>query len=212
MRIAVFVLCILIPFLLPAQKKIQLTSPDGGITFTFYNENNHAAYSVAYKKQVIVNKSFLSLQFKDGSFMNDLKAGRPVYEDSSEVYDLITGKTSHVHDDYKEVSIPIQSTTNKNYTVQFVVRAFNDGLAFRYKFLSQTESRFELTDENTTFNLANNPTVKALLLPNYTTSHEGYYTTVALNDLKEDTLMDMPALFEFPDHIYMVITEAALLD
>ena len=30
-----------------------------------------------------------------------------------------------------------------------------------------------------------------------------YYTTTALNDLKEDTLMDMPALFEFSNHTYL---------
>jgi alpha-glucosidase len=212
MRSAAILLCILIPFFLSAQKKIQLTSPDGSIVFTFYNENSQVAYSVAYKKINVINKSFLSLQFKDGSFANDLKAGKAVYKDSSEDYDLVIGKTSHVHDSYKELSIPIHSATNKNYTIEFIVRMFNDGLAFRYKFESPTKTDFELTDENTTLSLANNPTIKALLLPNYTTSHEGYYTTVALNDLKEDTLMDMPAMFQFPDHIYMAITEAALLD
>ena len=54
--------------------------------------------------------------------------------------------------------------------------------------------------------------VKALLLPNYTSSHEGFYTTVPFNELREDTLMDMPALFEFRNHTYLAITEAALLD
>ncbi len=211
MRIAAFCLCILIPLLLPAQKRISLNSPDGNLVFTFYNENNQAAYAVFYKKQLIIDKSFLSLEFKDGSFANNLKAGEPVYHDSTEDYDLITGKTSHVHDAYKEMLIPLQSTDKR--IIQLAVRAFNDGIAFQYRFpYQQNKDSFELTDENTTFNLSNNPVVKALLFPNYTSSHEGYYTTVPLNDLKEDTLMDMPALFEFPGHIYMAVTEAALLD
>ena len=46
--------------------------------------------------------------------------------------------------------------------------------------------------------------------PNYTTSHEGEYTTVHWKDMKEDSLMDMPALFEFPGPVYLGITEAAL--
>jgi len=33
-----------------------------------------------------------------------------------------------------------------------------------------------------------------------------------LSNIKEDTLLDMPALFQFPNNIYMAITEAALLD
>jgi alpha-glucosidase len=213
MRIAVCCLCILIPVLTSAQKKVNLSSPDGNIVFTFYNDHGSAAYSVSYKKQLIVDKSFLSLLFKDGSFANNIKAGKPVYYDSTEDYDLITGKTSHVHDVYKEMLIPLQSTDDDKRTIQFAVKVFNDGIAFQYRFdAQQGKDHFELTDENTTFNLPNNPTVKALLLPNYTTSHEGYYTTLPLNDLKEDTLMDMPVLFQFSNHIYLAITEAALLD
>ena len=105
MRVAVFCLCILMPLLLTAQKKIYLFSPDGNLVFTFYNENGKIAYSVSYKKQLIVDKSFLSLSFKDGTFANNIKTGKPVYYDSTEDYDLIVGKTSHVHDAYKEMRV-----------------------------------------------------------------------------------------------------------
>jgi alpha-glucosidase len=211
MRIPTLCLCILMPLLLTAQKKIDLTSPDKNLVFSFYNDDGKIAYTVAYKKQVIINKSLLNLEFKDGSFDKNLKAGKPVFKDSVEDYNLFIGKTSHVHDVYKEVIIPIQSADKR--IIQIAVRAFNDGIAFQYRFNAfNNKNDFELTDENTTFNLANNPIVKALLLPNYTSSHEGYYTTTSFNNLKEDTLMDMPALFEFPNHTYMAITEAALLD
>jgi alpha-glucosidase len=135
-----------------------------------------------------------------------------VFKDSVEDYSLITGKTSHVHDAWKEMLIPLQSANSKRM-VQLAVRAFNDGVAFQYRFPAQSGvDTFQLSDENTTFHLNGDPVVKALLLPNYTSSHEGYYTTVAFNDFKEDTLIDMPALFEFPSHTYLAITEAALLD
>ncbi len=49
-------------------------------------------------------------------------------------------------------------------------------------------------------------------LPNFTSSHEGFYITTPLSKLFEDTLLDMPALFQFPNKIFMAITEAALLD
>jgi alpha-glucosidase len=165
------------------------------------------------KKRLVINKSFLSLAFKNGDFASDIKAGKPIYHDSTEDYELLIGKTSHVHDNYKELLIPLQSKVQSNIDIQLAVKAFNDGIAFQYRFSSKSNSQeFELTDENTTFNLANNPVVKALLLPNYTSSHEGFYTTSSLNDLKEDTLMDMPALFQFSNNTYMAITEAALLD
>ena len=69
-----------------------------------------------------------------------------------------------------------------------------------------------MLDENTAFNIAGDPMVHTLLLPNYTTSHEGEYTHLRWKDLKTDTLMAVPALFEYPDNVFMAITEAALLD
>lgn len=213
MRIAAFCLCILIPHFLFAQKRHELKSPDGNIVFTFYYEAGKIAYSVAYKKQTIINKSFLSLHFKDGDFDNKLSVGKPVYKDSVEDYTLVTGKASRVHDAYKEMWAPVSTRNGKERIIALTVRAFNDGIAFRYEFQHQQDGNiFELTQENTTFNLVNDPVAKLLLLPGYTTSHEGYYTTAPLSNLKEDTLMDMPALFEYPNHIYMAITEAALLD
>jgi alpha-glucosidase len=133
------ILClyILIPVCLPAQKKFNLSSPDGNIVFNFFNEDNKAAYTVSYKKQLIVDKSFLGLEFRDGSFTNDLKAGKPAFKDSVEDYNLTIGKTSHVHDAYKEMLIPLQSANNKRI-VQLAVRAFNDGIAFQYRFPAQS--------------------------------------------------------------------------
>jgi len=213
MRIVAFCLCILIPHLLFAQKRHELKSPDGNIVFTLYNEDGKIAYAVTYKKQPIINRSFLSLYFKDGDFDNKVSAGKPVYKDSVEDYTLIIGKAGHVHDAYRQMQIPVTSKNDNEKIIGLTIRTFNDGVAFRYEFQHrQKENSFELTAENTTFNLANDPVAKVLLLPGYTTSHEGYYTTTPLSNLREDTLMDMPALFEFPDHIYMAITEAVLLD
>jgi alpha-glucosidase len=97
--------------------------------------------------------------------------------------------------------------------VNLIVRAFNDGIAFRYRFLSSAKDTvLELTDENSSFRFTGDPLVRTLLLPNYTSSHEGYYTTAPLSGLQEDTLMDMPSLFELPGKIYVGITEANLLD
>src|ERR1700759_1849242 len=136
MKITACCLCILIPFLLSAQKKFKLHSPDGNIVFTFYNDNGKAAYAVTYKKQIVVDKSFLSLDFKDGLFANKIKASKADYFDSTEDYNLITGKTSHVHDSYKEMIIPLVCEDEKNITIQFAVKAFNDGVAFQYRFNS----------------------------------------------------------------------------
>src|SRR5204862_8329177 len=102
---------------------------------------------------------------------------------------------------------------NTTRQINFVVRAFNDGVAFRYEFPQQKNwERYTLTDELTTFNLAQDPKVLTLFRQNYINSHEGYYDSLKLSEVKAYTLMDLPTLFQYPGNIYLAITEANLRD
>jgi alpha-glucosidase len=197
---------------LSAQKNNELASPNGDIQFTFNLTNQKATYSIAYKKKWIVKESALGLSFANGTFNEHLKASKPIYREAEEVYELVVGKTKTVKERYNEIIIPLEQTINRIH-VNLIVRAFNDGIAFQYEFLSiPNHNTFELTEEATAFNLTENPRALAMYLPNFTTSHEGFYTKAALSEIKEGELMAVPTLFEFPNHIYLAITEAALLD
>jgi len=202
-------------FILPQTyaKPVSLSSPDKNIVFLIDVNNKKISYTLVYKGKLVIDRSPLSLQFENSSFENNLKVNRPVFKDGTEDYDLFVGKTKHVRDIYKEVTIPIQQTETPHLFINLVARAFNDGLAFRYEFPKQAGlDSLMLTDENTAFNFNGNPVVKTLFHPDYINSHEGLYRTLPLSEIKADTLMDMPALFEFPDNIHVAVTEAALLD
>jgi len=192
---------------------IRLTSPGGQIIFTF-RVNDTAVYNISYKnKPIITNGSISFSSLEMGEFKKNLKAAKPRFRKGEENYELIVGKSRFVHDPFREVVIPIEQTKPPYTKINLQVRAFDDGIAFRYEFLAQKNlTQFSLTDEHTNFKLAGDPDVLALLLPNYTTSHEGEYTHCLLTKLKADTLLDMPALFTFPGPTYVAITEAALLD
>ncbi len=196
-----------------AQKKINLTSPDGNLRFSFKLFNKTMMYSVAFKGKTIIDYSSLCLQFETDNFETNLTMNKPVYRDTSEDYELIVGKTKQVHTHYKEVKIPLEETVTPYRKINLLVRIFNDGLAFRYEFPEQKFFiSFTLLNENTTFKLTGNPKVHTLFLPNYTSSHEGTYSSLPFSEVRPDTLMDMPTLFEFPGNVFMAITEAALLD
>jgi alpha-glucosidase len=207
----IYVACLLISITSIAQKQMKLISPDANLVFNLQIKNGNAFYNIVYKGKTIVNNSKLGLDFWDGDFENNLHAGKPLYRKGVESYQLTVGKTSNVHDAYRQMTVPlVQSSTQR--IVNLIVRAFNDGIAFCYQFPEQTKLHsFQIMEEKSTFNLGN-PVVHALLLPNFTTSHEGYYTTTSLSNLTADTLMDMPVLFEMPDHIFLGITEAQLID
>ncbi len=197
-----------------AHDKIRVTSPDKNITFNFRLSDNSPLYSLRYKGKKILGDSRLGLTFeKTGSLDSNLEVLKPVYSQGTDDYSLVVGKTSHVHDQYNEEIIPLRETIPPFRRVNIIVRVFNDGLAFRYQIPEQENWKsFSIKEENTAFNINGDPMVHTLFLPDFTTSHEGEFSSFRLHAVKEDTLMDIPTLFEFPDHIYMAITEAELRD
>lgn len=198
----------------PAQNKIQLSSPDTRLIFTFNLERDGPVYSVSFKGKDIVEASKLSLSFlKGGMFAKDLKTGKPVYREGEEKYSLIVGKNKEVSDRYKEVTIPLEEQGGNGRRIDLVARVFNDGLAFRYVFPEQKNwTSYELTEENTTFNLAGNPKLLTAFEANYVSPHEALHEFLPFSKVKPDTLMDVPTLIEFPGGIFMAITEADLVD
>ena len=195
-----------------AQKNIQLKSPDGQIVFSFKMAKQSPIYRVAYKGKTLIKDSELSLLFKEnGTFGANLKMAKARFSEVDENYDLVVGKAKTVRDQHREVVIPLIERDVPKRQINFVVRAFNDGLAFRYEFPKQGNwVSYTLTNENSSFNVVGNPKVRTLLFGNYNNSHEGVYQKLQLSGIREDTLMDIPALFEFPEKIYMAITEANL--
>ena len=210
-----FILFVYLIITFPAngQKAITLLSPDGSVHFTLKPFSKSLMYKVEYKGKPVVDYSALSLQFRDAMSYTDLKIGKAVFKDTTDEYDLIVGKTKHVKAHYKEVTIPLEEKKMPFRKINFIVRAFDDGIAFRYEFPQQKNwLGYILLDENTTFNLHGDPFAHTLFLPNYTSSHEGDYSSLKVSNIIADTLMDMPALFEFPGPVFLGITEAELVD
>ncbi len=200
--------------LLFAQNKANVSSPDKQLTFKFELVAGHPEYAVTYKKANLIEHSKLGLTFKENDFFgNDIETGRITLAVGIDDYVLPEGKTSRVNDTYKEAVIPLHERNGKKRLVILRVRVFNDGIGFRYEFPEQANWHdYTLIDENTSFNLSGNPIARVAFLENFTTSHEHRYNVMPLKDIQNDTLIDMPALFEFPGKVYMGITEANLLD
>jgi alpha-glucosidase len=208
--VLLLLLIITIPCL--AQKNIELKSPDRNLVFTFHLSEKAPVYHVKYKGYLLIEDSYLGLSFKEtGAWGANLRISKPLFSKTDVSYDLVVGKTKTVRNNYSEVRIPLIEKSGSQREVNLVVRVFNDGLGFRYEFPEQKNWKsYAMTDENSSFNIAQNPLVYSLFFGNYNNSHEGLYNILPYSDLKVDTLMDMPSLFEFPNKTYMAITEANL--
>src|SRR5258705_3556969 len=194
-----------------SQKRIQLSSPDNRISFSFGLVHAIPTYSVSFKGTAIIESSDISLSFNHRDFeVGDIT--KASYRRGIEEYELVVGKTKKVKDPYREVTIPLKDRTGSAQLI-LVVRICDGGIGLRFDFLSgYGKDSLVLTEERVNFKFPTGTVARTLLLPNYTSSHEGFYTTMAIDQLKEKALMDLPTLFELPNHTYCALTEAALVD
>jgi alpha-glucosidase len=192
---------------------IEMKSPDGGIRFLFRFTDGLPEYGVVYHGVTVIDRSPLSLRFAGmGLFGAGLAARGAVITRGEDNYDLVVGKAKSVHDRYMQAVIPLEEKAGRRRRINFVVRVFNDGVAFRYEIPAQAGwTAYSLVDEGTTFRIVGDPMVMASFREGFTTSHEGLYWKGRLSQVKEDTLMDMPIFLDFGG-VYAAITEARLVD
>ena len=192
---------------------LRLASPDGRIEFSLLRQDSQTCYQIRFGGRVLVAPSALGFEFGEGSLGPDAVWGKASRTEGVEEYDLPVGKASHVRSPYRELTVPLRGKTDREPRVELVVRAFNDGVAFRYRFLEQTGTdSLRIRRERMELNLAGNPTATVLPLRGFQNSHEGEYLVSTAEALPEQRLFDLPASFEFPGGEVLSVTEAAMSD
>ncbi len=191
---------------------VHLLSPDQKIRYSFELRNGTPGYSLYYLGKKRIGFSSINLVFRNDSLSQGMKLTNTVRLDSVENYTLLTGRSSVVTDSFRQMSLFLKEINSPYRQLIIQVRAFNDGVAFRYLFPGETGDSVYIRSEETGFRITGNPLVHALPQDNFSNAHEGNYIHSTLQNIPEDTLLDLPILFAFPDTLYMAITEAALLD
>lgn len=196
-----------------AQRTLQLASPNGTVRFQCHLTANAPLYDISFQGRPVIERASLGLVFRDGAWGKSLVVKGVKRRQKDETYELAVGKNRRVRNHYREMSVECQSTEAHGWRVVLRVRAYDDGVAFRYEFPEQPHrTAFALTEEQSSFHFAGDPTLYALFLPHYRTSHEGLYTTTTLSAVPADTLIDLPAVFQLSDSLFVAVTEAALRD
>ncbi|MBV3635351.1 glycoside hydrolase family 97 protein [Bacteroides cellulosilyticus] len=194
-----------------AQQNVSVSSPDGKLKFLLKITPETVSYEVNYKKQLLVENSLLGFSFDNGEFGSNLKTGKVRRKSIDETYELVVGKVSSARNHCNEMIVPLQEKEAPGRLINLVVRAFNDGVAFRYEFPEQEGwNSYVMYDEKTQFRLNDNPMALLMYLPGYINTHEGVYTHTEYDKIAKKRLIEMPVTLEFDNGIYMSITEAAV--
>jgi len=183
--------------------QLELRSPDNQISLTFVLDNGKPFYRLDYQQEKLLELSEMGLRL---SADVDVSEGLELAEvTNSTVNDTLAwpfGEQSHFPQHYHEAEIRLNSKRIPQQQLTITMRAYNEGVAFRYTFNGQDmPSGLQLLEEATTFRFAAPRTAYAEY------GHEGAYEAVALEKVQEKC--ELP-LLTLTDQQAVAINEAGL--
>ncbi len=118
-------------------------------------------------------------------------------------FSLYWGKTKVVRDYCELVTVKIEPG---DWRIE--LRAYDDGVAFRYELPAPAEGRkIEIRDEATCFDVVDNPQALFNTLASFTSSHEALYERMPVSKIPAGKLHDCPLLLIRPNGPVAAITE-----
>jgi alpha-glucosidase len=194
-----------------AQNQLQVVSPNGQIVFVLSNGSSGKAalrYSLDLHGKHLIDASELGLEIQGqpalGPGLRQVGA-QPGSADES--YTIPVGKTTNVRNHYNSLIADFAGESGTRLSVE--VRAFDDGVAFRYIVPEQASIKsVRITGERTRFRYSKDATVYPLVLNGFQSSYEDDYLMKPLSGVHRDWLIALPLLAEVPGTGWVAITEA----
>ncbi len=193
----------------------SVSSPDGQITLTIERDTKGSLIqSVECAGAVVIEPSPLGIMRTDQAFTIDLAlvtAGPVTAHDST--YTLIHGKTRQARDHYNQRVLTF--TNNAQARLELHLRAYDDGVAFRYRFPEDDPEPRTVIGEATSFQIPAQSRVWAMPFdePNkYNPAYESFWQDAIEPGTPSPTRAGwtFPLLFHTPSDRWGLITEAAL--
>jgi len=177
-------------------QNIVVKSPNQKINIALINQQNTStggwSLKVTYLKEGKISEVIpmisLGLSRSDQDFIKDLKflkADKPLK--INEQYTAIHGKRAKCSNSATEVTVTFENPNKAK--LNLIVRAYNDGIAFRYEFPEKTGT-FTVNDETTSYSIA--PDTKRWM-EKWNSANEELYST--MNDDNTQEEWGYPALF-----------------
>jgi len=224
----VTVICLFVPFAAGSKaaedatgssSRVVVSSPDGRVRAEVVldrTEGQGAAprYNVSFRGRPVVLPSPLGIEPAEGHPLGSGSTIEGVVTRSvRESYRQFPGKRLRVVNHCAEAVISLRERDAPGRRWEVVVRAYDDGAAFRYRFPAQEGwTRLGVAGERTGFRLPDDAVAYALRLDGFTTSHEGRYKTTPVADIPGDWLLGLPLLVELPGTGWAAVAEANLTD
>ncbi len=192
-----------------AAMHMHVDSPDGRTKIHLSIDNAGVRYSVERAGHIVIEPAAIDAFVKEhGSIAADASCetvqGTVIDEDISPAW----GKAKQIRNHYATKRVRLRSG---DLHWELEVRAYDDGVAFRYGFPRQLNlDDAAVESENTEFRIAGNPQIIFSAYDNFTTSHEMLQERKSLAELPTKKLFEMPLMVTWADGTAAAVTEAKL--
>jgi len=210
-RIALFI-SLLCMFSLNANandKVTQLSSPDGAIQVLVNDDEGLLTYRVTRDGNEVIQPSLLGMRFaKQHGLDTDLKIIKTQLSASDTTWEQPWGENRFVRDNHTQLRLSIiRQAPELNFDL--VIKAFNDGIGFRYEVPKQSGlNSVEITEELTEFNMDQDS--KAWWIPaRKWNRYEYLYNTTTVDDME---MAHTPVTMRLPNGTHVSLHEAALVN
>jgi alpha-glucosidase len=193
-----------------AQGPAEVTSPDGRNRVVVETVEGGLYYRVERDDRPVITPSRLGFEFRSAPALAEgLRITGTTTDSHDETWTQPWGEVEQVRNHYNEVRVSVEESAAPGRRFDVVVRAFDDGVAFRYDVPEQDGlGAFEMTDELTQFALATD--ARAWWIPaNLWNRYEFLYSSSPASRLPR---VHTPLTMEMQDGLHVVIHEADLVD
>ena len=196
----------------PAQAPLTVASPDGRNIVTLALRDGGLYYNVDHGGRHIILPSRLGFAFRGmPAFRDSLRITGSTRASFDATFTQPWGEVARVHDQHNELRAEITEGSAPRRHLAVIVRAFDDGIAFRYDVPADGGfGAFEMTDELTEFSLADD--ARAWWIAANKPKPDRYEDLFASSPASHLDTVHTPLTLEMQGGTKVVIHEADLVD
>jgi alpha-glucosidase len=194
-----------------------LRSPDGTAQVTVGIKQkseglSRLCYAVRFGGKDVLLDSPFRLEFGNRPMLaGDLTIQNVTRRAADEHWQRLYGKRKQVRNHFNEMTLELRETSAPNRSFQAVFRAYNDGIAFRYR-LPEAWGAFDLAAERNAFRFPDDVSVWAANFGGFHSSQESQFNRMKLSELVTNQVYGCPLLVELDASLWAACTEADLSD
>ena len=204
MRRYLFIIGLCLAMLTSCRQDLTVSSPDGSIKVALSVEGGRLGYSVSVDSSAFILNSPLGLEAERFNLAGDFAVVGIRKCSHDESWTMPWGENKDIRDSHNELEATFKNKDDVSVTVR--VRAFDDGIGFRYEYEVPADS-VKITDEKTGFRFAQDGT--SWSIPANFGTYELLYRTMPVSEVDN---ANTPFTVKTSEGLYASIHEAALYD